>query len=147
MADAVRRQPVFRDHARLFTIADVEKFSGKGRRPPGLRERHGLGTWVRDRQVMSLERAVQRLTSEPAQIFGLADRGVIAAGKAADLVIFDPGAIAAGDKEMLYDLPGGEGRFVQRAEGIHWVVVNGSVLFADGGHSGVLPGQVLQAGR
>lgn len=106
-----------------------------------------LGTWVRDRQVMSLERAVQRLTSEPAQIFGLADRGVIAAGKAADLVIFDPRTIAAGDKEMLYDLPGGEGRFVQRAEGIHWVVVNGSVLFADGGHSGVLPGRVLQAGK
>ncbi|MBI3756898.1 MAG: amidohydrolase family protein [Deltaproteobacteria bacterium] len=106
-----------------------------------------LGTWVRERNVMSLERAVQRLTSEPAQLFGLTDRGVIATGQAADLVVFDPRTIAAGDKEMLYDLPGGEGRFVQRAEGVHWVVVNGSVLFADGGHSGVLPGQVLHAGR
>jgi N-acyl-D-aspartate/D-glutamate deacylase len=50
-----------------------------------------------------------------------------------------------GDKEMLYDLPGDEGRFVQRAEGIHWVIVNGAVLFADGAHSGALPGRVLQA--
>ncbi len=104
-----------------------------------------LGTWVRERNVMSLERAVQRLTSEPARFFGLTDRGVIAKGKAADLVIFDPNTVAAGNKEMLYDLPGGEGRFVQRTEGVHWVIVNGSVLFADGGHSGVLPGQVLRA--
>jgi N-acyl-D-aspartate/D-glutamate deacylase len=106
-----------------------------------------LGTWVRERQVMSLERAVQRLTSEPAQLFGLHDRGTIARGKAADLVVFDPRTVAAGEKEMLYDLPGGEGRFVQRAEGMHWVIVNGVVLYADGGHSGALPGQVLRAGK
>ena len=103
-----------------------------------------LGTWVRERHVMSLERAVQRLTSEPAQFFGLADRGVIVQGKAADLVIFDPRTVAAGDKEMLYDLPGGEGRFVQQAQGIHSVIVNGHRLFADGQHTGVLPGQVLR---
>jgi N-acyl-D-aspartate/D-glutamate deacylase len=106
-----------------------------------------LGTWVRERQVMSLERAVQRLTSEPARIFGLNDRGVIAKGKAADLVVFDPRTVAAGEKEMLYDLPGGEGRFVQQAEGMQWVIVNGAVLYADGGHSGALPGQVLRAGK
>jgi N-acyl-D-amino-acid deacylase len=102
-----------------------------------------LGTWVRERQVMSLERAVQRLTAEPAQFFGLHDRGLIAQGKAADLVIFDSRTVAAGDKEMLYDLPGGEGRFVQQAQGIHSVIVNGNILFADGQHTGALPGQVL----
>jgi N-acyl-D-aspartate/D-glutamate deacylase len=106
-----------------------------------------LGAWVRERQVMSLERAVQRLTSEPAQFFGLTDRGILAQGKAADVVIFDPQTVNAGEKEMLYDLPGGERRFVQQAEGVQWVIVNGSVLYADGGHSGALPGQVLQAGR
>lgn len=106
-----------------------------------------LGTWVRERQVMSWERAVQRLTAEPAQFFGLTDRGVIAEGKAADLVIFDPRTVAAGDKEMLYDLPGGEGRFVQQARGVHRVIVNGTVLFADGGYSGALPGQVLRASK
>lgn len=103
-----------------------------------------LGTWVRERQVMSLERAVQRLTAEPARFFGLHDRGVLAQGKAADLVIFDPYTVAAGDKEMLYDLPGGEGRFVQQARGIHAVIVNGQSLFADGQHTGALPGQVLR---
>jgi len=106
-----------------------------------------LGTWVREREVMSWERAVQRLTAEPVQLFGLHDRGVIAQGKAADLVIFDPHTVAAGDKEMLYDLPDGEGRFVQQAQGIHWVVVNGAVLFTEGQHSGALPGQVLRSGR
>ena len=106
-----------------------------------------LGTWVRERQVMSWERAVQRVTSEPARVFGLHDRGVIAKGKAADLVIFDPQTVGAGEKEMLHDLPGGERRFVQQAKGIHCVMVNGTVLFADGTHSGALPGQVLQAGR
>jgi N-acyl-D-aspartate/D-glutamate deacylase len=105
-----------------------------------------LGTWVRERGAMSWERAVQRLTSEPARLFGLHDRGTIAQGKAADFVIFDPRTVAAGEKEMLYDLPGGEGRFVQQAQGIYWVIVNGAVLFAEGQHSGALPGQVLRTG-
>ena len=106
-----------------------------------------LGTWVRERGVLSWERAIQRLTSEPAHLFGLDDRGVIAPGKAADLVVFDPRTVAAGDKEMLYDLPGEEGRFVQQAQGVHWVIVNGAVLFAEGQHSGALPGRVLRSGR
>ena len=106
-----------------------------------------LGTWVRERGVMSWERAIQRLTSEPAHLFGLYDRGVIAPGKAADLVVFDPRTVAAGDKEMLYDLPGEEGRFVQQAQGVHWVIVNGAVLFAEGQHSGALPGRVLRANQ
>ena len=105
-----------------------------------------LGTWVRRRQAMSLERAVQRITSEPAQLFGVLDRGVIAASKAADFVVFDPDTVDAGEKVMLNDLPGGERRFVQRAEGIHYVVVNGEVVLTHGEHSGALPGQMLRAG-
>jgi len=105
-----------------------------------------LGTWVRRRQAMSLERAVQRITSEPARLFGLLDRGVIAAGKAADCVVFDPETVDAGEKVMLNDLPGGERRFVQRAEGIHYVVVNGEVVLTQGEHSGALPGQMLRTG-
>ncbi len=105
-----------------------------------------LGTWVRRRQAMSLERAVQRITSEPARLFGVWDRGVIAAGKAADFVVFDSDTVDAGEKVMLNDLPGGERRFVQRAEGIHYVVVNGEVVLTQGEHSGALPGQMLRAG-
>ena len=103
-----------------------------------------LGTWVRERQAMSLERAVQRITSEPARLFGLHDRGVIAAGKAADFVVFDPRTVAAGEKVMLNDLPGGERRFVQRAEGIQYVIVNGQIVLNQGEHSGALPGQMLR---
>ncbi|MBM4256453.1 MAG: amidohydrolase family protein [Deltaproteobacteria bacterium] len=104
-----------------------------------------LGTWVRERKVITLERAVQRLTSEPARFFALTDRGEIAAGKAADFAIFDPQTVAAGDKELLYDLPGKERRFVQQARGMHWVIVNGTVVYADGRHSGILPGEVLRS--
>jgi len=106
-----------------------------------------LGTWVRERQTMSWERAVQRITSEPARFFGLHERGTIACGKAADLVVFDPRTVGAGEKQLLEDLPGGEGRFVQYAEGIQSVLVNGVPVVADGRDCGRLPGQVLRAGR
>ena len=66
--------------------------------------------------------------------------------KAADFVVFDPDTVDAGEKVMLNDLPGGERRFVQRAEGIHYVVVNGEVVLTHGEHSGALPGQMLRAG-
>ncbi len=104
-----------------------------------------LGTWVRERQAMSLERAVERITSEPARLFGLNDRGVIATGKAADFVVFDRHTVAAGEKVMLNDLPGGERRFVQHAEGIQYVIVNGQIVLNQGAHSGALPGQMLRA--
>ena len=105
-----------------------------------------LGTWVRERQAMSLERAVQRLTSEPAQFFGVHDRGVIAPGKAADLVVFDPKTVGSGEKLLLNDLPGGERRFVQQAKGIQHVIVNGEILLNQGKQSGALAGQMLRAG-
>ena len=95
---------------------------------------------------MSLERAVQRLTSEPAQFFGVHDRGVIAPGKAADLVVFDPETVDSGEKLLLNDLPGGERRFVQEAKGIQYVIVNGEILLNQGKQSGALAGQMLRAG-
>ena len=55
-----------------------------------------LGNWVRDRGVMSLERAVHKLTAEPAGVYGLADRGSVELGKAADLCVFDPATVAPG---------------------------------------------------
>ena len=106
-----------------------------------------LGTWVRERQAMSLERAVERITSEPARLFGLNDRGLIVTGKAADFVVFDRHTVAAGEKVMLNDLPGGERRFVQHAEGIQYVIVNGQIVLNQGEHSGALPGQMLRANR
>jgi N-acyl-D-aspartate/D-glutamate deacylase len=106
-----------------------------------------LGTWVRERQALTLEEAIRRLTLEPASFFDLSHRGRIAPGMAADLVVFDPQRVGCPEEpEMIYDLPGGEGRLVLRAEGVHYTVVNGAVLLEEGRHTGALPGQVLRSG-
>ena len=106
-----------------------------------------LGTWVREKQLMPIERAVQRITSEPAQFFGVPNRGVLAEGMAADIAIFDATTIGSPKRpEMRYDLPGGGRRLVVPAQGVMHTVVNGEVLYADQQHTGDLPGQVLRAG-
>ncbi len=106
-----------------------------------------LGTWVRERQAMTLERAVQRITSEPADLFGLRGRGRIAAGNAADLAVFDPETVGSDKRpEMWHDLPAGGRRMVMPARGMQYTIVNGQVLFDDQKHTGVLPGQVLRGG-
>lgn len=105
-----------------------------------------LGTWVRDKEVMSLEYAVQRLTSEPATFFGVRDRGRLAVGAAADIVVFDYNTVGSGRRpEMRYDLPGGGRRLVMPAQGIQTTIVNGVVLYDRQQHSGALPGQVLRS--
>ncbi|MEQ8663083.1 MAG: amidohydrolase family protein [Gammaproteobacteria bacterium] len=105
-----------------------------------------LGTWVRDRAVMTLERAVQRITSEPADLFGIRRRGRLAPGLAADFAIFDLATVGS-DKTgvMRHDLPGGGRRLVVPARGVEYTVVNGEVLFAHGQDSGVRAGQVLHS--
>ena len=91
---------------------------------------HLLGHWVRERQVLSLEEAVWQLSGRPAQIFGIGDRGRIAPGLAADLMLFDPAAVGRGPKQRVFDLPGGAPRLTTAAEGLTGVWVNG-VLVAD----------------
>ncbi len=105
-----------------------------------------LGTWVREKEVMSLEYAVQRLTSEPADFFGLRDRGRLAVGTAADIVVFDYNTVGSGRRpEMRYDLPGNGRRLVMPAHGIQSTIVNGVVLYDQQKHTGALPGQVLRS--
>ncbi len=106
-----------------------------------------LGTWVRERKALSLERAIARITSEPAELFGLADRGRIAVGMAADFAIFDPATVGSDKRPVLRrDLPAGGRRMVMPARGLHFTIVNGEVLFEDQQHSGALPGVVLRNG-
>jgi N-acyl-D-amino-acid deacylase len=105
-----------------------------------------LGYYARDRQAMPLEEAVRKLTFMPASIFGLADRGLLRPGLAADLVVFDPATVNPEPPELVHDLPAGEPRYVQHARGIHYTVVNGAVLMDHGEHSGAGPGQVLRCG-
>ena len=106
-----------------------------------------LGTWVREKQLMPIERAVQRITAEPARFFGVPNRGVLAEGMAADIAIFDAATIGSPRRpEMRYDLPGGGRRLVVPAQGVMHTIVNGEVLYQDQQHTGDLPGQVLRAG-
>ena len=107
-----------------------------------------IGTWSRDKQLLTLEHAVKRLTSEPADLFGVADRGRLAPGMAADFTIFDYNTINSAPRQhAVHDLPGGGLRFVTAAQGIEYTIVNGEVLFEHQQHTGALPGTVLRSGR
>jgi N-acyl-D-aspartate/D-glutamate deacylase len=105
-----------------------------------------LGTWVRERKALSLEEAVRRMTSDPADFFGIRDRGRLAPGLAADVAVFDPASVAsAGRPERRYDLPGGAKRMVMRSKGIEYTVVNGAVTWERGALTGAASGQVLRS--
>ena len=89
---------------------------------------HLLGHWVRDLKGMSLTEAIRRLTSQPASIFGMTDRGTIKEGMAADLLLFDPATVGRGPKRRVFDLPGGAPRLTTDAVGVHGVWVNGQLV-------------------
>jgi N-acyl-D-aspartate/D-glutamate deacylase len=91
-----------------------------------------LGTWVRDRNVMPLERAIHKLTGEPATVYGLTDRGTVEVGKAADLCVFDPDTVAPGPLRRLHDFPANGERLTADAPvGMNHVLVNGVPIRAD----------------
>jgi N-acyl-D-amino-acid deacylase len=92
-----------------------------------------LGPWVRDREVMPLERAIHKLTGEPAAVYGLADRGLVQEGKAADLVVFDPDTVAPGPLRRVHDFPAhGERLTADAPVGMRHTLVNGVVIREDG---------------
>ncbi|BBK33814.1 N-acyl-D-aspartate/D-glutamate deacylase [Stella humosa] len=107
---------------------------------------HLLGHWVRGRGVLSFEEAVRRLTAQPADLFGIADRGRLAPGKAADLLLVDPLTIGRGPKRKVHDLPAGAPRLVTDPVGIHGVWVNGTRIVDDNRviDTGRRPGKVLR---
>jgi N-acyl-D-amino-acid deacylase len=92
-----------------------------------------LGNWVRDRGVMPLERAIHKLTGEPAQVYGLTDRGTVTVGKAADLCVFDPETIAPGPLRRVHDFPANGERLTADAPvGMTHTLVNGVPIRVDG---------------
>jgi N-acyl-D-aspartate/D-glutamate deacylase len=100
---------------------------------------HLLGHWVRERGVLTLEDAARRLTSHPAQVFGIKERGALRPGYHADLLLFDPGKVGRGPKRRVFDLPGGHPRLATPALGVEGVWVNGVRLGGD-----ALPGRLLR---
>jgi len=105
-----------------------------------------LGTWVRERRAMTLQHAIKRITSEPADFFGISKRGRIAPGMAADFAIFDLATVGSDvTGTMRRDLPGGGRRLVMTARGVEYTIVNGQVLFEHGVDSGARAGRVLHS--
>jgi N-acyl-D-amino-acid deacylase len=86
---------------------------------------HLFGHWVRERGDMSLEQAVQSVTSRPADAYRIRDRGRLVPGAWADLILFDPAIVGRGEKHRVWDLPGGASRVDTPALGLHGVWVNG----------------------
>ena len=103
-----------------------------------------LGLWVRERQVMSLEQAIHKLTFHPASIFGLQGRGLLRPGYAADIAIFDPQTVNAEEPTWANDFPANTKRMVQQSIGMHYTIVNGTVINDHGRMTGDLPGQVMR---
>ena len=106
-----------------------------------------LGEVVRERGLLGLEEAVSMMTERPARHYGLRERGRIAEGWHADLVVFDPATVASRPAELRRDLPGGGERLYATAAGVAHVLVNGVPVAADGALTGALPGTVLRSGR
>jgi N-acyl-D-aspartate/D-glutamate deacylase len=94
---------------------------------------HFLGHWVRERGLMPIEQAVRRLSSHPAQVFGIQDRGRIQPGAWADLVLFDPATVGRGAARRVRDLPAGTSRLDTPPVGLYGVWVNGSRIADENG--------------
>ncbi|MBT3331780.1 MAG: amidohydrolase family protein [Rhodospirillaceae bacterium] len=112
---------------------------------------HLLGHWSRDEGAMEMEKAVHMLTQKPADLMGITDRGLLAQGRPADVVLFDPEVVGATGLTRVYDQPAGQDRLVAQAKGIQAVIVNGTVIREDNKDAvspgEALPGQMLRGGK
>ena len=106
-----------------------------------------LSWLVRDSEVLSLEEAHFRLSGLCAWAAGFNDRGTLREGLAADVVIYDLEKLRSLPAEINYDLPAGEWRRVQKAEGYRWIMVNGQAIFEDSKCTGATPGKLLRHGQ
>ncbi|MBW8826078.1 MAG: amidohydrolase family protein [Acidobacteria bacterium] len=106
-----------------------------------------LSEGVRERQLLPLEEAIRLMTAWPAAHFGLRDRGRLAEGGFADIVVFDPDTIGPGHVETRFDLPAGSGRLYSEGTGIEHTFVNGREIATHGILTGDHPGRLLRSGR
>jgi N-acyl-D-aspartate/D-glutamate deacylase len=106
-----------------------------------------LGPVVRDRGLLGLEEAIHQITDRPARLYGLRERGRLAPGHHADVVVFDPATIGPEPVHTRHDLPGGAGRLFGGARGIAHVLVNGVEIVRGQAILDARPGTVLRSGR
>ena len=106
-----------------------------------------LGPAVRDKGLLSWEEAIHQLTQVPAELYGIVDRGVLAEGMNADVVVFDPERVGPGPLHVREDLPAGAARLYAEAEGVEHVLVNGVEICRAGKFTDARPGTVMRSGR
>ena len=104
-----------------------------------------LSYWVREKGLFSVQRAIQKLTSEPARLFQLTDRGVVKKGAFADLNVIDFDELRVLAPEYVQDFPAGASRYIQRGTGIRHTLVNGRPFMERGHHTGDLAGKLLRS--
>jgi N-acyl-D-aspartate/D-glutamate deacylase len=104
-----------------------------------------LKHWVKERQHFTLEQAIRKLTLDPAQLFGIHDRGVIQPGAFADINVIDYDNLKLPPPTFVQDLPAGGSRYIQQSSGYKYTLVNGQVFMEGLEHTGALAGQVLRS--
>ena len=104
-----------------------------------------LSYWVREREMLTVEDAIRRWTSDTADLFGIKNRGRLQNGAFADINVIDLKRLGMEVPNYQYDFPGGAGRYVQRAQGFKHTIVNGKHFMTDGVHTGELAGVTLRS--
>ena len=104
-----------------------------------------LKHWVKERQHFTLEQAIRKLTHDPAQLFGIQNRGIIQKGAYADLNVIDYDNLHLPPPIFVQDLPAGGSRYIQQSSGYKYTLVNGQVFMEGLEHTGALTGQVLRS--
>ena len=103
-----------------------------------------LSYWIREAGIYSLGEGIRRMTSGPARVLGLKDRGALQPGLKADINVFDPDRVAERQPVLVHDFPGGAPRYIQKSMGYKTTIVNGEVTLVDGEHTGARAGKVLR---
>jgi N-acyl-D-amino-acid deacylase len=104
-----------------------------------------LSHWARERGAFTLPEAIRRLTSKPAEVIRLKERGRLTPGWYADINVFDYDRLASHYPDYVHDFPGGKGRFIVQADGYAATLVNGQVIAEDGVHTGNRAGTVIRS--
>lgn len=106
-----------------------------------------LADCIRGRRLVPVEQAIRMMTSAPAGLFGLRDRGVLREGAHADVVVFDPAIVGSEPASLVTDLPGNSSRLTAGSHGVDRVLVNGVAIVEHSVATGAVPGTVLRSGR
>lgn len=106
-----------------------------------------LADCIRGRKLVPVEFAVKMMTSQPAKLFGLVDRGELREGACADVVVFNPNEIGSEEAMLVTDLPGNSSRLTAGSFGVKRVLVNGVTIVENGVANGAVPGTVLKSGK